>query len=118
MRPLASSNIIRRSNAHNLPTRIAALRPEIDDPVGRRDHVEVVLDDDERVTRGDQLSKRSEQLCDVVKVQTGRRFVEEEQLPLSRLRERVRVRAAVRGSPSTCFREMPRQLQPLRLATR
>ena len=41
-------------SATTLPPRVAALGAEVDDPVGRLDHVEVVLDDEHRVARVDQ----------------------------------------------------------------
>ena len=83
------------------PPAFAAFRAEIDDVVGRLDHVEVVLDDEQRVARFEQLPERGEQLRDVVEVQTGRRLVEDVQQPL----------AAVR-------RQMRGDLDPLRLAAR
>ena len=69
----------RRAGADDLAARVAAFRPEVDDPVRRAHDVEVVLDDDERVTRGDQLAQRLEQLRDVFEVQAGGGLVEQEQ---------------------------------------
>ena len=43
--------------------------PEVDDPVGRLDHVEVVLDDDDRVARVDEAVQHFEQLAHVLEVQ-------------------------------------------------
>src|SRR5260370_464183 len=42
-----------RSEADEVPTAIAALRAEIDDPVRGLDHIEIVLDDDDRPSRID-----------------------------------------------------------------
>ena len=58
---------------------LAALGTEVEDPVRRADHVEVVLDDDQRVTCLEQALERTEQLRDVVEMQSGRRLVEQEQ---------------------------------------
>ena len=66
-----------RAGDHDLPSPISAFRPEVDDPVGGLDHVEVVLDDDHRVARVDQAVENLEQLLDVGKVQAGRRLVEQ-----------------------------------------
>ncbi len=49
-----------RARHHDLPTRVTALGPEIDQPVGRADHVEVVLDDQHRVADLEQLAERAQ----------------------------------------------------------
>ena len=51
--------------------RVAALRAEIDQPVGGADHIQVVFDDDQRMTRLQQFAQRPHQLGDVVEVQSG-----------------------------------------------
>ena len=53
--------------------------PRSIDPVGRANHVQVVLDDDQRVAGIEQLAQRAHQLGDVVEVQAGGRLVEQEQ---------------------------------------
>jgi hypothetical protein len=55
----------------------ATLGAEVDDPVGALDHVEVVLDDDDRVALVDQPLQHPEQLADVLEVQPGGRLVED-----------------------------------------
>src|SRR5262249_8468607 len=52
-------------------------RSQVDDPVGRLDHVEIVFDDDDGVAQIDEAIEHVEQLTDVVEVQTGRRFIED-----------------------------------------
>ncbi len=75
-----------------------------------RDHVEVVLDHDQRMAGGDQPAERAEQLRDVVEVQAGRRLVEQEQ-------RAARVDALrVRGDVVGCAGEVSGELQPLRFA--
>ena len=69
---------------------LAAFGPEIDDVVGGLDHVEVVLDDEQRVAGFEQLPERGQQLRDVVEVQAGRRLVEDVQQPLAAVRRQVR----------------------------
>src|SRR5690606_26118537 len=54
----------------------SALGAQVDDPVGRLDHVEVVLDDDDRVALLDEAVQDLEQLAHVFEVQTRRRLVE------------------------------------------
>ena len=104
VRPFLGHDCARRARAHELAARLAALRSEVDDPVAGADHVEVVLDDDERVSGGDQPPERAEELGDVVEMEPGRRLVEEEQRPLLGARRR-------RGPG-----EVPGELEPLRLA--
>ena len=78
---------------------VAALRPEVDDPVGGLDDVEVVLDDDDRVAAVDEAVEDLEQLLDVGEVQAGGRLVEDVQRP-----------------PRRPSRQLGRELDPLRLA--
>jgi hypothetical protein len=47
---------------------LAALGPEVDDPVRRADHLEVVLDDDHGVPLLGQRPQHAQQLEDVVEV--------------------------------------------------
>ena len=54
----------------------AALGAQVDDPVGRLDDVEVVLDDDDRVALVDEAVQHLSSLSDVLEVQPGRRLVE------------------------------------------
>ena len=69
--------------ASTRPPLFAAFGTEIDDPVGDLDHVEVVLDDHQRVAGFEQLAERGEQLGDVVEVQAGGRLVEDVEQPLA-----------------------------------
>ena len=59
------------------PPPIAPFGPEVDDPVGGLDHIQVVLDDDDRVARVDQSVQHLEQLVDVVEMQAGGGLVED-----------------------------------------
>ena len=58
--------------------------PEVDDPVGGADHVEVVLDHDAANGRRRELAEGAQQLGDVVEVQARGRLVEQEQRALAR----------------------------------
>src|SRR6185436_836660 len=75
------------------------LGPEIDDPVGGLDHVEIVLDDHDGVALIAQPVQHVEQLRDVVEMQPGGRLVED-------------VERAAGGA----LGELPSQLDPLRFA--
>ena len=84
---------------HDLAALGAAFRPQVDHPVGRSDHVEVVLDDHHRVALLDELVQHVEQVAGVVEVQPGRRLVED-----------------VERAPGAAARQLPGQLDALRLA--
>ena len=115
-----------RAGAHDCAARVAALGPEVDDPVGGADHVEIVLDDDERMPRGDELPERAQELRDVVEMKPGGRFVEEKKFALCIV---IPAQAGIQGLSTSLgprirggncgsFDQMPRELQPLRLAAR
>jgi hypothetical protein len=106
VRALVPRHLAWRSDADDLPAGVAALRSEVDDPVAGADHVEVVLDHDERVAGVDQAPERAQELRDVVEVQAGGRLVEEEERAFRAARRARRVR------------EMAGELEPLRLAAR
>ncbi len=94
----------RRSGADDRSAGVAALGAEVDEPVGSADDVEVVLDHDQRMPRGDQLAEGGEQFRDVVEMQAGRGLIEQKQRAARSLRLRGRLD------------QMPGELQPLRLA--
>jgi hypothetical protein len=107
MRPSGLHHFTRRACADDLSARVAALRPEIDQPVGRGDDVEVVLDHQQRMTGLQQAPERVQELRNVVEVQTRRRLIEQEQ--------RAR-RTALAARALLRLPEMSRELQALRLA--
>src|SRR3989442_492815 len=94
-----------------MTTGIAAFGTEVHDPIGSSNHVEVMLDDHQRVSSRDELAKRAEESRDVVEVQSRRRLVEQKQLAW---------RAIVVGASAhwraACHVQEPGQLQPLRFA--
>ena len=57
----------------------ACLRTQVDDPVGRLDHVEVVLDHDHGIAEVGQAMEHVEELADIVEVEPGGRFVKDVQ---------------------------------------
>jgi hypothetical protein len=86
---------------------VAAFRSEIDQVVSGFDHIEVVFDDNQRVTCLDEFLERGEQLRDVVEVKAGCRFVENVEQPFAAIRREVR-----RNLDPLCFpaRERRRRL--------
>ena len=78
---------------HHLSPGVAALGPEVDDPVGRLDHVEVVLDDDHGVAGLHQAPEHLEQPLHVGEVQAGGRLVEDVEGVAGRDLGRARSRA-------------------------
>src|SRR5512134_3267468 len=96
-------HLLGKALADDLATGLAALGAEIDDPVGGADDVEVMLDDDQRVAGGEELAERAQELRHVVEVKAGRGLIKQEQNVF---------RIAI------CIREMPGELQALRLAAR
>ena len=84
------------------PPCLAGLGPELDHPVGARDDVGVVLDDDQRVPAGHESLEHAQQPLDVRQVQARRGLVEH-------------VHGGLVGAAG---RELGRELEPLRLAAR
>src|SRR5690606_30711259 len=107
----------RRAGGHDPAAAVAALGPEVDQPVGGRDHVEVVLDDKQRMAGVEQLPERPEEAGDVVEMQAGGWLVEdEERAALARPRE-ARAGGARRRAGSG-LRQEAGELQPLGLPAR
>ena len=75
VRVLAPSNLLGRSGDDDPATLAAAFRAEVDDPIGRLDHVQVVLDDQHGVARVDEIVQHLQQQLDVGEVQPGGRLV-------------------------------------------
>ena len=73
--------------------------PQVDDPVGRLHHVEVVLDHDDRVPRRGEPVQHVQQLANVVEMQPGGRLVQD-----------------VQSLARPLLDQLARQLDPLRFA--
>ena len=72
----------RRALGHDGAAAVAAFGTEVDQPVAGTDHVQVVLDDDQRVPGLQQLAQRAHELGDVVEVQARGGLVVQEQCAL------------------------------------
>ena len=70
-------DIFRRADDDQPAPFVARFGAHVDDPVGRLDHVQVVLDHHDRVAQVDQAVEHVEQLGQVVEVQAGGRLVEQ-----------------------------------------
>ena len=88
---------------HEHPTRRATFRTEINDPVGAFDDFEIVLDDEQAVAFVDEALQQLHQQRDVIEVQAGGRFVEQEQAAGALLRFGIR----------RVLNQMPDELQAL-----
>src|SRR6185437_13130266 len=98
---LVARHLLGRALGNDSSAFFAALRAEINDPVGITDHVQVVFDDDDGIAQISQPMQYVEQLADVIEVESGGGFVEQ-------------VECAT-GLP---FAQFASQLDSLRLATR
>ena len=87
-----------RAFGHDAPTTLAAAGAQINDVVGRFDHMQVVLDHDQRIARIAQLMQYFEQLGNVVKVQAGGRLIQN-----------------IERASGTALGELARELDTLRL---
>ena len=100
-RALDLRHVLGRAGRDELAALVAALRAEVDHPVGLLDHVEVVLDHEHRVAAVDEPLQHLEQLLDVGEVEPRRRLVED-----------------VERLPGRDLRQLGRELHALRLAAR
>ena len=103
-------HLARRALRHDAAARVAAFGAEVDQPVAGGHHVKVVLDDDERVPRIQQLAKGPHELGNVVKVQAGGGLVKQKQRAFF-ANGLARLAGGLRG-----FCKETGQLQTLRLA--
>jgi len=72
-------DFLRRTGAYDFPASRAALGSQIDNPVGGRDHIEVVFNHDQGVSVSKQPPERLQQRADVIEVQSRGGLVEQEQ---------------------------------------
>src|SRR5262249_27974739 len=71
VRLLDFRNVRRRALCNELSTLLSALRPKVDDPVGVAHHIEVVFDDDDRVSQIGKPVQNLQKLADVLKVKAS-----------------------------------------------
>jgi hypothetical protein len=71
--------VLRRTGRDDPAAVFARLRAEIDDPIGATDDVQIVLDDQHGMPLGDDAAEHAEEDPDILEMQAGRRFVEDEE---------------------------------------
>ena len=81
MRSCLSRHILGCAGGHQSSTTVTALGAEIDDPVGRLDDIEIVLDHHHGITFVTQSLQHEQQLRDVVKMQARGWFIEDVERP-------------------------------------
>ena len=69
-------DVFRRADGDDAAAAGPALGAQIDHPVRRLDHIQIVLDDEHGIAGLDESVQHVEQLADVFKVQPGRRLVQ------------------------------------------
>ena len=79
VRRFRGGNLGRRARGHDLAAAGAAFGPQVDDPIGRLDDVQIVLDDQHGVAGIDKVVQHLQQQLDIGKVQAGGRLVEQVQ---------------------------------------
>src|SRR6185437_7482780 len=77
VRARTSRNLLGRAGGDDLAAALAALRAEVDYPVGALDHIEVVLDHDDGVALVAQAMQHIEELGNIVEVQAGGGLIED-----------------------------------------
>src|SRR3990167_1280336 len=76
---LALSYLFRSPGGYDESSSVSALRSEIDDVVGALDDFHIVFNHDQGVALVEQLMESPQQPRDVIKVQAGSGFIEDEQ---------------------------------------
>ena len=71
------ATLLRRALRHDAAALFAAFRTEINNPIGIPDHIQIVLDDDDRIAQVGQPVEHVEQLFYIIEVQPGRRLVQQ-----------------------------------------
>ena len=78
------AHLFGRALFHHLAAVFAGIGPQVDQPVTGPDHIEVVLDDNQRMAGLQQLAQRAHQLGNVLEMQAGGGLVEQEQAAFAR----------------------------------
>ena len=76
MASFAGGDFLGRAFSDDPAARGAPFRPQVNDPVGRFDHVEIVFNHDHRVALVDKAMQHGEQATDVVGGEAGGGFIQ------------------------------------------
>ena len=74
---LVSDEHFGRALLHQLAATIATFGANVDQPVGCLDHIEIVLDDGNRISLFHQFLQHLEKLGDIMEMQPRRRFIKD-----------------------------------------
>src|SRR5579872_4107004 len=77
VRFLYSRHLLWRPLSHKPSAIFSAFRPKINDPVGVTDHIQIMLDDDDRIPQVSEPMQYIKKFFYVVKVQPSRGFVQQ-----------------------------------------
>src|SRR5439155_14319883 len=80
VRALDFCDFFRRSNGNDFPALIPGFGSEIDDPIGRFNDFQIVLDYDKRMPGFNQTLEKLEQDRNVIEMEARCRFIENEQI--------------------------------------
>lgn len=95
----AVCDLLRRAGGNDAPAAVAAFGPEVDYPVSGLDDIQIMFNDDNRVSCIAQPVQHVQQQPDVVEVQSRGRLIQ-----------------YVQGPAGVALRELQRQLDALRFA--
>src|SRR5271165_6379049 len=90
VRILSLGDLFGRALRNDPAPGLAAFGSQVDHPVRAANHIHVVLDDQNAAAGVNQALEGIEQLCDIVEVQSGRGFVEDEERSLTTRRSQMR----------------------------
>src|SRR4030095_10093406 len=92
-------DLLRRTGSDEIAAAFAAFRPQVDDPIGALDHLQVVFNHNYRIARVSQLHQHLQQFLNVGEMQSGRRLIEN-----------------VKSPPGRFFRKLGGEFYPLRFS--
>src|SRR5438034_4540330 len=67
---------LRRPLCYDLSSGLTPFGTQVNYPIGGFDHIQIMLDDQQCIAGGAQFEEHFKELGDIVKVQAGRRFIE------------------------------------------
>ena len=92
---LRQYNFFRSARGNDSAARVAAFRPQIDNMIGHLYHVQIMLDNDNRIAHIHQSIQHIEQIMNIGEMQAGRRLVQ-----------------YIQGMPRTCLAQFCCQFYP------
>ena len=93
-------HLLGRPGSHHGASPLSSFRSQVDDPVGRLDDIQVVLNDQDGGSGPHQAAKGPQQLVDIIEMQTGGGFVEQVERILAHLAGQVKGQLDPLGFPA------------------